>query len=63
MNTNLKVSFYLKRERKRTKSVTDEKTVYPVVGKIIVGKTIAQFGSKLKVKEQTFPPPRCFTLT
>jgi integrase len=52
MNTNLKVSFYLKRERKRTKSVTGEKTVYPVVGKIIVGKTIAQFGSKLKVEER-----------
>jgi hypothetical protein len=46
------VSFYLKRERKRTKSVTGEKTVYPIIGKIIVGKTIARFGSKLKVEER-----------
>jgi integrase len=52
MNTNLKVSFYLKRERKSTKSAIGEKTVYPVVGKIIVGKTIAQFSTKLKVEEQ-----------
>jgi hypothetical protein len=51
MNTNLKVSFYLKRERKGTKSGAGEKTVYPIVGKIIVGKTMAQFGSKLKVEE------------
>ena len=51
MNTNLKVSFYLKRERKSTKSAIGEKTVYPVVGKIIIGKTIAQFSSKLKVEE------------
>jgi integrase len=52
MNTNLKVSFYLKRERKYIKSVIDEKTVYPIVGKIIIGKSIAQFGSKLKVEER-----------
>lgn len=52
MNTELKVAFYLKRERKRTKSVAGEKTVYPVVGKIIVGKTVAQFSSKLKVEER-----------
>ncbi|MDR1121108.1 MAG: site-specific integrase, partial [Dysgonamonadaceae bacterium] len=52
MNMNLKVSFYLKRERKGTKSLADEKTVYPIVGKIIIGKTIAQFGSKLKVEER-----------
>ncbi|MDR2690792.1 MAG: site-specific integrase [Dysgonamonadaceae bacterium] len=52
MNENLKVSFYLKRERKRTKSSAGEKTVYPIVGKIIIGKTVAQFGSKLKVEER-----------
>jgi hypothetical protein len=52
MNMNLKVSFYLKRERKCTKPVAGEKTVYPIVGKIIIGKTVAQFGSKLKVEER-----------
>jgi integrase len=51
MNTDLKVSFYLKRERKCTESVASEKTVHPIVGKIIVGKTVAQFSSKLKVEE------------
>jgi hypothetical protein len=52
MNTNLKVSFYLQKERKGTKSVAGKKAVYPIVGKIIGGKTMAQFGSKLKVEER-----------
>jgi integrase len=47
MTTNLKVSFYLKRERKNAKSGS-----YPIVGKIIVGRSIAQFSSKLKVEER-----------
>jgi uncharacterized protein YjiS (DUF1127 family) len=47
MTTNLKVAFYLKRERKSLKK--DE--VYPIVGKIIIGKSIAQFGCKLKIEE------------
>ncbi|MDR1561479.1 MAG: site-specific integrase, partial [Dysgonamonadaceae bacterium] len=48
MTTDLKVSFYLKRERKGTK----KEEIYPIVGKIIIGKSIAQFGSKLKVEER-----------
>jgi hypothetical protein len=48
MDTELKVSFYLKRERKNEK----EGAGYPIVGKINVGKTIAQFSSKLKVEEK-----------
>jgi integrase len=51
MDENLKVSFYLKREKKNEKN-NNADAVYPVVGKIIVGKTIAQFGSKLKVDER-----------
>jgi hypothetical protein len=38
-------------KKSRAKS-DDEKTVYPVVGKIAIGKSIAQFGSKLKVEER-----------
>ncbi|GHT76283.1 tyrosine recombinase [Bacteroidia bacterium] len=49
MNTNLKVSFYLKREQKR---VANDNPVFPIVGKIIIGKSIAQFSSKLKVDER-----------
>ena len=48
MKENLKVSFYLKRERKNDKN---GETVYPIVGKIIIGKSIAQFSSKLKAPE------------
>ena len=48
MKENLKVSFYLKRERKSEKNGD---AAYPVVGKIIVGKSIAQFSSKLKAPE------------
>ncbi|MDR2148682.1 MAG: hypothetical protein LBE91_19750 [Tannerella sp.] len=50
MNENLKVSFYLKRERKKEKNIGDN-PVYPVVGKIITGRSIAQFSTKLKVEE------------
>ncbi|MDR1368722.1 MAG: site-specific integrase [Dysgonamonadaceae bacterium] len=49
MNTNLKVSFYLKRVQKNEKSGS---SIYPIVGKIIIGKSIAQFSSKLKVEER-----------
>jgi hypothetical protein len=52
MNTELKVSFYLKREKKEQKRVADENQCYPIVGKIIIGKSIAQFSSKLKVDER-----------
>jgi hypothetical protein len=51
MNTNPTELFCVKRERKDTKSVAGERSVYQIVGKIIVGKTMAQFGSKLKVEE------------
>ena len=48
MNNELKVSFYIKRE----KSATNACGIYPVIGKIIVGGTLAQFSSKLKVDER-----------
>ena len=48
MNNELKVSFYIKRE----KSKADSGSVYPIIGKIIIGNTIAQFSSKLKVEER-----------
>jgi integrase len=51
MNVNLKVSFYLKRERKTEKTIVDDNSVYPIVGKIIIGRSIAQFSTKLKVSE------------
>jgi hypothetical protein len=41
MDENLKVSFYLKREKKEQKRVADENQGYPIVGKIIIGKSIA----------------------
>jgi hypothetical protein len=52
MNGNLKVSFYLKRERKNGKTNGNDSPVYPIVGKIITGTGIAQFGTKLKVEER-----------
>jgi hypothetical protein len=52
MNENLKVSFYLKRERKEEKNGD---AGYPVVGKIIIGRSIAQFSSKLKAPERLYP--------
>jgi integrase len=47
MSTDLKVSFYLKRERK-----SGNNPIYPIIGKIIIGRSIAQFGCKLKVDEK-----------
>ena len=52
MNNELKVSFYLKREGNTERTETNPDAVYPIVGKIIIGNTIAQFGSKLKVEER-----------
>jgi integrase len=52
MNEGLKVSFYLKRERKEQKAKENDNPVYSIVGKIIIGRSIAQFGSKLKVPER-----------
>lgn len=52
MNNELKVSFYLKREGKTERTETNSDAVYPIVGKIIIGNTIAQFGSKLKIEER-----------
>ena len=52
MNNELRVSFYLKREGNTERTETNPDAVYPIVGKIIIGNTIAQFGSKLKVEER-----------
>ncbi|KAA6319696.1 Tyrosine recombinase XerC [termite gut metagenome] len=52
MNTELKVSFYLKREQSNRKVTANSNPVYPIVGKIIIGKTLAQFSTKLKVEER-----------
>ncbi|TFD96428.1 site-specific integrase [Dysgonomonas capnocytophagoides] len=52
MTNNLKVSFYLKREGKSKKSVSNTDAIYPIVGKIIVGTSIAQFSSKLSIPER-----------
>jgi hypothetical protein len=51
MDRNLKVSFYLKRERKN-ETADDPNPVYPIIGKIIIGRSIAQFSTKLKVPER-----------
>ncbi|KAA6324982.1 Tyrosine recombinase XerD [termite gut metagenome] len=52
MNNELKVSFYLKRECRYEKIGVGGNDVYPIIGKIIIGKTIAQFSTKLKVEER-----------
>ena len=52
MNNELKVSFYLKREGKTERTETNPDAVYPIVGKIIIGNSIAQFGSKLKIEKR-----------
>jgi len=52
MTNELKVSFYLKREGKSKKTVSDPDAVYPIVGKIIIGNSIAQFSCKLNVPER-----------
>jgi integrase len=51
MTDSLKVSFYLKRESRLEKSSTREKVSYPIIGKIIIGNSIAQFSTKLKIEE------------
>lgn len=51
MTNNLKVSFYLKRESRLEKISNGKNIAYPIVGKIIIGNSIAQFGSKLSVPE------------
>lgn len=52
MNNELKVSFYLKRESRLKKSSESENATYPIIGKIIIGNSIAQFSTKLKVEER-----------
>lgn len=51
MSDELKVSFYLKREGKSGLASTNPNEVYTIVGRIIIGKSNAQFGSKLKIEE------------
>ncbi|TFD96311.1 site-specific integrase [Dysgonomonas capnocytophagoides] len=51
MNNELKVSFYIKRESRLERSNTKEHVTYPIIGKIIIGNSIAQFSSKLSVPE------------
>lgn len=51
MNNELKVSFYIKRESRLEKSSAKENVTYPIIGKIIIGNSIAQFSSKLFVPE------------
>jgi hypothetical protein len=51
MSTSLKVAFYLKRAQKTEKTIVDENFTYPIVGKIIIGRSIAQFSTKLKITE------------
>lgn len=50
MNNELKVSFYLKRESRLEKMNAGENVAYPIIGKIIIGNSIAQFVTKLKVE-------------
>jgi integrase len=52
MSKELKVSFYLKRESRLEKSSNGENVAYPIIGKIIIGNSIAQFATKLKVEER-----------
>ena len=52
MNNELKVSFYLKREGSTERTEATSDAVYPIVGKIIIGNSIAQFSSKLKIEER-----------
>lgn len=52
MNNELKVSFYLKRESRLEKVGSGENVAYPIIGKIIIGNSIAQFATKLKVEER-----------
>lgn len=51
MSNELKVSFYIKRESRLEKSNPKEHVAYPIIGKIIIGNSIAQFSSKLSMPE------------
>ena len=51
MATNLKVAFYLKRTKKTARAIVENSNVYPIVGKISIGRSIAQLSTKLKVTE------------
>jgi hypothetical protein len=52
MSNELKVSFYLKREGRSGAANANLDEVYPIIGKIIIGKSIAQFSTKLKIEER-----------
>ena len=52
MNKELKVSFYLKRESRLEKISNGENVAYPIIGKISIGNSIAQFSTKLKTEER-----------
>lgn len=52
MNNELKVSFYLKRESRLEKSSVGGNVAYPITAQIIIGNSIAQFATKLKVEER-----------
>lgn len=54
MSKELKVSLYLKKEREsRLEKASNGKDVaYPIIGKIIIGNSIAQFNTKLKIEER-----------
>lgn len=52
MNNELKVFFYLKREGNTERTEANPDAIFSIVGKIIIGNTIAQFGSKLKIEER-----------
>ncbi len=52
MNNELKVSFYLKREGNTERTEANPDAVFPIIGKIIIGNSIAQFGLKLKIEER-----------
>ena len=43
---------YLKREGSTERTEVNPDAVYPVIGKIIIGNSIAQFSSKLKIEER-----------
>jgi integrase len=52
MTSELKVSFYLKREGRSGTANANPNKVYPIIGKIIIGNSIAQFSTKLKIEER-----------
>jgi hypothetical protein len=52
MNNELKVAFYFKREGNTERTEVNPDAVYPIVGKIIIGNSIAQFSSNLKIEER-----------